>query len=65
MKYSLIDVDGNAYSVMGYVSRAMKECGKPKMEITAYFDDAKSADYNHLLVVSDAMIERLNAEAGN
>ena len=61
MKYSLIGVDGNAYSVMGYVDRAMRECGKSKMEIDAYYKDAMSSDYNNLLVVSASIIERLNA----
>lgn len=65
MKYLLIGVDGNAFSVMGYVARAMKERGKTKAEIDAYFADAKSADYYNLLAVSAAVIERLNAEAGN
>jgi hypothetical protein len=64
-KYSLIGIDGNAYSIMGYVSRGMRECGKPKMEIDAYFAEAKSADYNHLLVVSVEMIDKLNEEALN
>ena len=63
-EYSLVGVDGNAYCVRGYVSRAMRERGKTKAEIDAYFDDAKSADYNHLIAVSDAVIQRLNMEAG-
>jgi hypothetical protein len=61
-EYTLIGVDGNAYCVMGYVSRAMKECGKSKAERDAYFDDAKIGDYYHLLAVSDEMIDKLNEE---
>jgi hypothetical protein len=49
---------------MGYVTHAMSECGKSKEERDAYLEDAKSGGYNHLLAVSDAMIDRLNAEAG-
>ena len=26
MKYDLVGVDGNAFAVMGYVLKAMKEC---------------------------------------
>jgi hypothetical protein len=63
-EYTLIGANGNAFCVMGYVSSAMRECGKSKEERDVYFEDAKSGDYNHLLAVSDAMIDRLNAEAG-
>lgn len=59
-EYSLVGVDGNAYSVMGYVQKAMKNEGKSKDEITAYLNDAQSSDYQHLLAVSFEMIEKLN-----
>lgn len=58
-KYSLVGVDGNAYSVMGYVQRAMKESGL-KSEIDEYIKDATSDDYNHLLAVSCDYIDRCN-----
>jgi hypothetical protein len=63
-EYTLIGVNGNAFCVMNYVSGAMRECGKSKEERDAYLEDAKSGDYIHLLAVSDAMIDRLNAETG-
>lgn len=59
-EYSLIGVNGNAFSVMGYVRRAMKETGFTREEIEAYTKDATSGDYNHLLVVSIDMIDRCN-----
>lgn len=59
-KYSLVGVDGNAYCVMGYVSHAMKNEGKSKEEIYAYYNDAMSGDYDHLLAVSVEMIDSLN-----
>lgn len=58
--YSLIGVDGNAFSIMGYVRRAMKETGFTKDEIEAYTKDATSGDYDHLLVVSIDMIDKCN-----
>lgn len=58
--YSLIGVDGNAFCVMGYVSKAMKECKKTEEEIDEYLQEAKSSDYNNLLCVSMYMIEKLN-----
>jgi hypothetical protein len=62
--YDLIGVNGNAYSVMGYVARAMRECDKTTAEISAYRKDAMSSDYDHLLAVSVAMIDGLNALSG-
>ena len=58
--YDLVGIDGNAYSVMGYVQRAMKEQKFSKEEIDAYLNDAMSSDYDHLLCVSVAMVEKCN-----
>lgn len=60
MKYSLIGVDGNAFCVMGYVRKAMKREGFSEKEIDDYTEDAKSSDYNHLLAVSVAMVDKVN-----
>lgn len=59
-KYNLVGIDGNAYSVMGYVIQAMKREGFSKSEIDDYQADAMSDDYNHLLSVSAEMIEKCN-----
>jgi hypothetical protein len=66
MKYDVVGVNGNAYSVMGYVAKAMRESGKTREEeeVDAYYADAKSGDYGRLLAVSVAMIDRLNEESG-
>lgn len=59
-KYTLEGVNGNAFCIMAYVKTAMKKEGKSKEEMEAYIDDAKSADYNHLVVVSLNKIDELN-----
>lgn len=59
-KYNLVGIDGNAYSVMGYVIQAMKREGFSKSEIDDYKADAMSDDYNHLLSVSAEMIDKCN-----
>ena len=59
-KYSLVGVDGNAYSIMAYVQSAMKDVGFSKEDIDAYLDDAMSSDYTHLLGVSVKMIHLCN-----
>ena len=63
--YTLVGVNGNAFSVMGYVRRAMKERHRTREEIDAYTKDAMSSDYDHLLVVSIEMIDKLNEELTN
>lgn len=59
-EYTLIEVDGNAFAIMGYVVRAMKLEHKSKDEIDAYIRNAKSSDYTHLIAVSMDMCEELN-----
>jgi len=58
--YSLIGIDGNAFSVMGYVTRAMRKEGKSKEEIDEYRAKAMSGDYNNLLLESQEVIDELN-----
>lgn len=59
-KYNLVGVDGNAFSVIGYVRNAMRECKRTAQEIQEYSQKAMSGDYNNLLCVSMDMVERLN-----
>jgi soluble cytochrome b562 len=58
--YDLVGVDGNAFSVMGYVSRAMLQSGFTTKERDEYLADAQSDDYKHLLAVSVDMVEKVN-----
>ena len=58
--YTLVGVDGNAFAVMGYVSRAMKETGFSKEEISEYTKRATSGDYNNLLATSCDYIHQCN-----
>lgn len=62
--YTLVGVDGNAFSIMGYVRSAMKSAKMTSQDIDAYTKDAKSSDYNHLLVVSCEMIDKVNEVLG-
>lgn len=65
MKYDLVGIDGNAFSVMGYVLRAMKECGMSKEEQSDYQTKAMSGDYDNLLSVSVEMIDKCNEICGS
>ena len=59
-EYSLIGIDGNAFSIMGYVQRAMKEVNLKETEMQKYRNDAMSSDYNNLLRISQIAIEKCN-----
>ena len=58
--YSLIGVDGNAYSIMGYTATAMKNTGFTKDEISQMYSEATSSDYDNLLVVCGNYIDMVN-----
>ena len=60
MKYDLVGVDGNAFAVMAYVLKAMKECKMSKKEQSDYQTKAMSGDYDNLLAVSVEMIDKCN-----
>lgn len=62
--YTLVGVDGNAFSIMSYVRSAMKRAQMTSQDIDAYTKDAKSSDYDHLLVVSCEMIDKVNEVLG-
>ena len=46
---NLSDVDGNAYSIMGAVARAMRQQHISAAEQVAFQKEATSGDYDHLL----------------
>lgn len=58
--YSLVGVNGNAFSIMGYVSRVMKHNKYSPQEIDDYVKSATSGNYDNLLQVSLKMIDELN-----
>lgn len=49
---------------MGYVRDAMHDAKMTSYDIDAYVKDATSSDYDHLLVVSCEMIDRVNEILG-
>lgn len=62
--YTLVGINGNAYSIMGYVRVAMDDANMTNNDIDAYVKDATSSDYDHLLAVSCEMIDRVNEILG-
>lgn len=41
--------DGNAFMIMGRVSKAMKKANVPQTEIDQFMKECKSGDYDNLL----------------
>jgi hypothetical protein len=52
IEVELIGQDGNAFAIMGAVSRELKRAGVSKEERDAYFTEATSGDYDNLLRVT-------------
>lgn len=63
MKYNLVGIDGNAFSIIAYTSRAMKETGFTYDEIADYKRSAMKSDYDNLLYVSAQKIDEANERA--
>lgn len=61
-KYTLVGVDGNAFSVMGYTANALKREGLKDL-IQQMRDEAMSSDYNNLLVVCMRYVDMANKAA--
>jgi hypothetical protein len=56
-KVRLIGEDGNAFSILGIVSKALKSAGADKDYIDQYLKKAMDGDYNHLLGVTMEYID--------
>lgn len=62
--YSLVGIDDNAFVVMGYTSKAMRECGYSKKDIEQYQKLCMSGNYDELLVRSMEWIDKCNEIKG-
>ena len=61
-KYSLVGVDGNAFAIMGYTSRALKREGLGEL-VDKMHEEATASDYDNLLCVCDSYVEKANEKA--
>ena len=62
--YSLLGVDGNAYSIMGYTQNAMRHANFSKNEIDEMLKEAMSSNYNNLICVCASYIDKVNEKLG-
>ena len=49
--------DGNAFSILGRVTSALRAAGVSKEEIKKYQDEAMSGNYDHLLGVTMSWVD--------
>lgn len=61
-KYSLVGVDGNAFSIMGYTSKALKREGLSNL-VEEMREKATSGDYYNLIAVCDDYVDKANEAA--
>ena len=48
----LVGEDGNAFSIMGAVAKALRLAGVEKPQIELYMKESTSGDYNNLLITA-------------
>lgn len=58
-KYTLVGVDGNAFSIMGYTARALRETGNKDL-VKKMQKEAMADDYWNLISVCDGYIDIAN-----
>jgi hypothetical protein len=51
VRVKLVGEDGNAFSILGRVSKALKRSGQPEAA-KEYLERATTGDYDHLLAVT-------------
>ena len=49
VEVELVGQDGNAFAILGAVSKGMRKGGVSKTEIDIFMKEAMNGDYNHLL----------------
>lgn len=59
IEVQLTGEDGNAFAIMGRVSRELRRAGATQEELTEYRKESTSGDYNHLLAVAGKWVHIL------
>ena len=57
VRVRLVGEDGNAFAIMGRVTRAMRRAGLPPEEVAAFRDEATAGDYDQLLATVMRWVE--------
>ena len=62
-RFTLVGVNGNAFSVMGYTARCLKRAGLGD-KVDEMHSKATSGDYYHLIAVCDEYVQMANGALG-
>ena len=54
VKMTLVGIDGNAFAIMGAFQREARRQGWTSEEINKVLEEARSSNYDHLLVTIDS-----------
>jgi hypothetical protein len=57
IEVDLVGQDGNAFAIMGRVSKALRRAGVTEEEIALYLEESRSGDYDHLLQTALSWVE--------
>jgi hypothetical protein len=57
VQVQLTGEDGNAFAVLGRTATALRAAGVPQEEVEAFFAEATSGDYDHLLQTTMAWVD--------
>ena len=60
-KYTLIGVDGNAFAIMDYTAKALRETNHKDL-VDKMREEAMSSDYNNLICVCDRYVGIANGD---
>jgi hypothetical protein len=53
----LVGTNGNAFAILGKVTRALRKAGFDEEYVQKYLEEAKSGNYDHLLQVTMEFVE--------
>jgi hypothetical protein len=59
IRVQLIGEDGNAFAILGRVTRALRVGGASDKDVASYMREATSGDYRHVLVTTFRWVEVL------
>jgi len=62
VRVRLVGEDGNAFFILGRVTKAMRRAGYTAEEMDRYQREATSGDYDHLLQVTMAWVDDVGEE---
>lgn len=64
-EYTLVGVDGNAFAILAYTQKAMRECKFSKEQIEKMRVEATTSNHDNLICVCMDYLEKCNERIRN